>query len=288
MGVELLYSADAASPFDYGRLPGHVQVVLGYVGESGETPHVWSTGEVADVRTAGLAWCPIVVPAQRALAAEDGTRAARVMLDALPQYGYGKGGPVFLDIERSSFDASTSGAAHAARTWRAGMAAGGYPDAYVYWPRSSSFTWLPAWTGTAPKRLPTGCVGVQYAGGVDGGRYDLSAWDPSVFASVTASPPGGIMMLSKADQVFLVDQLGKVQQNLADMIQALHVGKGGKHDWEANVGAVLREVRAIAKATTAGGLSNVDIGELADELAGKLGPALAGQLAAELSRRLAS
>jgi len=56
--ADLLLAADMAYPLDdYARLPKDVRVVLGYVG--GETPHVWTAGEVRAAEAAVGTWWPI-------------------------------------------------------------------------------------------------------------------------------------------------------------------------------------------------------------------------------------
>lgn len=272
--TSLISAADAAYPFDYTQLPAGVSVVLGYVGMSGSTPHVWSTSEVDAVRAAGYTWCPIVVPPQRGLSTADGDTIADVMIRALPQYQYPLGGPVFVDIERGSYDADPAGAADAVTRWRARMDAAGYPAAYAYWPKITGYTWLPKWVARRPRRLPAGVIGQQWAGGVDGDRFDLSIFTPAVFAGLDVNPQGGPVSLDKAAQQFIVTQLDQVQQHLADMIQALHTGKGGKYTWDVNLAAVLRAVESAIPATPAGPLTDQQVA------------ALAGSLAANLNRTL--
>lgn len=288
MSSDLIDVADAAYPFDYSRLPSSVRVVLGYVGESGCTPHVWSTQDVAGVRQAGLAWGPIVVPPQRALVAGDGIRAAQAMAHALPQYSYPRGGPVFIDIEHSSYVASPSGAADAVAAWRKGMAAAGYPLAVAYWPQASDYTWLPRWGGGRPSKLPAGCVGWQYQGGTDGDRYDLSVFAPSIFTALLTDGDSAAMALDSSDQQFIVAQLGKVQQNLADMINALHVGVGGNHTWAANMTAVLRAVTDDAAHEGTGGMTDTQVTALGATLAAELAKSLPSGLVKALAAALAS
>lgn len=287
MASRLVIAADAAYPFDYTRLPPAVSVVLGYVGESGCTPHIWSTGEVAEVRTTGRTWGPIIVPPQRALTGADGTHAAQTMIGTLPQYRYPAGAPVFLDIERASFDAAPAGAAAAVRAWRAGMSGAGWPDAFVYWPGQGPFTWRPDWTGKAPRRLPAGVAGVQYAGRVDGGRYDLSAFAPSVFAGLKIR--GGTMSgagLSKDDRAWLVAQLGTLQGNIDAHLQAIKAGAGGKWHYATNLDSIMRAITADQPGPAGRPATPVDVDTLAGALVDKVGPRLAADLVAALAAKL--
>lgn len=288
MSQLLVDTADAAYPFDYELLPPRVRVVLGYVGESGETPHIWSTQEVAACRAAGLTWCPIIVPPQRALTRTDGIRAAQAMARALPQYGYGKGGPVFLDVERGSYDADPAGARDAVYAWRAGMRRAGWPDAYAYWPGVGVFTWCPDWTGHRPDTLSDGVAGVQYAHADDDHPYDRSVFHPAVFPTVTPTGKDPAMQLDKDDQAWLVEQLGQVQANLDAHLSALHHGKAGRWDYAANLVEISKAVRAAGVPGTPAATVTADTARIAAAIADALGPRLAGQVAAELSRRLSA
>lgn len=286
--TRLVDAADAAWPPPYEDLPAAVSVVLGYVGESGCTPHIWSTREVTACRAAGYTWAPIVVPPQRALTGPDGEHAAATMAAALPQYGHRAGWPVFLDIERGSFDADPAGAAAAVRAWRAGMAAAGWPDAYVYWPGKGPFTWRPDWTGRRPKRLPRGVSGVQYAGNADHGTVDLSVFAANVFPTLSPSPREGTVELSTASQRWLVDQLTQLQSNIDAHLNAIHGGTGGKWSYETNLISLYRLIAAMKPTGPTTTISPGEIADLADALAAKLTPDLAGDLAAALAARLAT
>lgn len=207
----LVKAADCAYPFDYSILPADVTVILGYVGGYGNTPHIWSTQEVQTARNSGRIWCPIWVPPQRGLTGTDGTNAAAGMVAALAQYGHPAYLPVFLDIEKGSYDASPAGANAAVRAWQNGMANHGWHTAIAYLPIEANTGWIADWTGIEPAALPVGWRGEQYAGNMGQGRYDLSAFMADVFST----PVGEDFMtlfdghvLSAAEQAQL-DRLGQ-------------------------------------------------------------------------------
>lgn len=279
---------DAADPFRYTDLPHDVVAVLGYVGLPGCTPHIWTHGEVKAARKAGLLWAPILTTPQRALQGHEGVSAAVAMAKVLPGYGHRPGWPVFLDVERGVYDANPTGAAAYVAAWRAGMARAGWPDAFVYWPHPTAYTWLPDWTGLRPDTLPGPVAGVQYAGNAGGGRWDESVFAPHVFARMIANRKDGTVALTTADKAWLVKQLGQVQANLDAHLQAIKSGVGGKWGYTTNLDTIMAAVLANKPGAPAGPGGTVDVHTLAADLAAALGPGIAGQVAAELARRLAT
>jgi len=165
----LVIGCDGAYPF---TPPAGCQIVLGYVGEAGETPHVWTTAEIEAARQ-GHWFAPIWTPPQSANF--DGVAAADGMASALGALGYPEDGPVFLDVERSTWDAGGAGSAN---NWQTRMQSHGYTQPYCYGREWVAHWDLPAGEiGPAPTVLPAGCIGEQYA---DAGPYDLSVFDDSL------------------------------------------------------------------------------------------------------------
>lgn len=213
--TRLVKAADCAFPFDYSILPDDVTVILGYVGEYGNTPHIWSTQEVTAARDTGRIWCPIWVTPQRGLVQADGVHAARGMVAALVQYRHPKHLPVFLDIEYASYHANPVGAMGAVQAWQFGMAAAGWQNAIAYLPKEAGAGWIADWTGVDPTSLPVGWRGEQYAGNVDHGRYDLSEFDPTLFHA-----PVGDDEMALFDGHALTDAEKAQRDRLAEFIQA--------------------------------------------------------------------
>lgn len=175
---DLILAADMAYPLDdYARLPKGVRVVLGYVG--GETPHVWTAGEVRAAEAAVGAWWPIwTAPNPNArLDATQGRHDGLQMVAALRTLGIPAGVPVFYDIEQSTYAASRSGAKAAWQAWQQVMHDAGHPHAYPYLPWSAGYGWAANWTNTRTDSLPTNLIGWQYEGNVNGRGYDLSIFD---------------------------------------------------------------------------------------------------------------
>lgn len=184
----LIDAADAAYPFAYGLLPNTVRHILGYVGLPGYTPNIWTAADVAAVHAAGRQWHPIVTLPEHSVSAEWGQAAARCQLAACAALGYAKGGPVFLDVEHDTYVADPPGADAAVAAWRVMMAAGGYPTCVPYLPLVANRGWVAGPVTARPDVLPATWQGWQYARSVNGGRYDLSVFDPAVFTAPVPTP----------------------------------------------------------------------------------------------------
>jgi hypothetical protein len=209
---DLVDAADAAYPFDYATLPPGVTRVLGYVGMPGHTPHMWTRLEVAAVHASGRDWHPIVTVPIRALTASDGLAAATCMITTLPGLGYAAGGPVFLDVERDAWLTDPAGARACIAAWGGMMAAHGWPTAVAYLPLAAGYGWVASWTDARPDTLPAGWEGQQYAGNAGGGAYDLSVFDPAIFADT-----GGLTM---ADVTDILDAVNKASWDIRRQVQS--------------------------------------------------------------------
>lgn len=192
--VGLLLAADASSPPDYSTLPPGVEVMLGYLGQMRCTPHVWSVQEVVAAQRRFRAFWPIWVPPQGTQSEASGRADARSMLSVLAHYPIPHNTPVFLDIERSSWDRSPAGARDAIAAWTDEFAAAGWRRAYGYAPLDASLGWVAHWTGVRPAELPAGWVGQQYEGSSAHPGYDLSVFrdtllDTTSEVALTPAPP---------------------------------------------------------------------------------------------------
>ena len=268
--ADLLLAADMAYPLDdYARLPKDVRVVLGYVG--GETPHVWTAGEVRAAEAAVGTWWPIwTAPNPNArLDATQGRRDAAGMVAALRTLGISAGVPVFYDIEQSSYAASPSGARSAWQGWRLTMQSAGWKQAFPYVPWSAEYGWAANWTNTRPDSLPAGLIGWQYEGNTDSRGYDLSVFDAALIGDTMEaadvwdvpikSPTNGETYTAEkyligadvaarqaaADVAHLVDAVAKLQTQVAALAKAVGEVKPG--------GLTARQVAAgLGAALTAG------------------------------------
>lgn len=283
---DLVEVADAAYPFDYTRLPAAVKVVLGYVGQHLETPHVWTADEIATVHAHGLAWGPIWTPPQGHFTADDGLQAGDMMRDALGRLGYTKAGPVFLDIEKHTYDAHPADTRAGVSAWEATMVEGGWTITCPYLPTTAGSGWVADWTGTKPTSLPNAWDGQQYAGEVDGGRYDLSVFRSSIFTALLNQGDTTMSTLDAQDKAWIVAQLSTVQTNLHTQINACYTDneENSPHPSAnvhilAAVNEVLTAVKGIPKA-------EIDAKTLAADILVQLGPAVATDVAAELAKRL--
>src|SRR5689334_4293213 len=99
----LWHVADQAYPTDPSKMPADVRVVLGYVGEVNMTPHIWTPAEVANVQAHGKLWAPIHTVPPHWVGRKLGHDAAALMVEELKRYTYPKAGPVFLDVEHSTY-----------------------------------------------------------------------------------------------------------------------------------------------------------------------------------------
>lgn len=257
--------ADAAFDFPLHNLPRECAVVLRYIGREGETPHIVDQAAIDHIRGSGFAFAPIWTPTNRVFSQQLGAQAAGEMVAALGRYKLLGTEPVFLDIEEHVYAADPHGCMAGVEAWQRGMHAAHHVQAYAYLPGAAATQWVADWVGQAPHHFAPGVIGVQYVGsGPSHGQYDLSVFARTVFAPLldhrrTAPPKAG------TDQQWLVDQLARVQSNLAKLIRAESA-----------------DVQGVVKA---GAVGNVNA--LADAIVTKLGPRLAGDLAAELAQRLA-
>lgn len=288
MAEALVLTADAAFPFPYANLPKGVSVVLGYVGQRGCTPHVWTASEVSSVHAHGYKWAPIWVPPMGKFTHELAEQAANGMTDALRGYAYPADGPVFLDIERHVWELAPAETVESCRTWEAVMTDRGHSVAVSYLPSAAGHGWAANWTGSRPASLPADLQGQQYAGNVHGGQYDLSVFRPAVFAALTGKAGADMAGLDKADQTWIVAQLKTMQDNLNGHISALHTGTGSGYTYTANLITITQRLEAIQAATKAGVPITIDAATLAADLVKVLGPELGASVAAELAKRLAS
>lgn len=282
----LVRVADAAVPFDYAALPHDVVAVLGYVGESGATPHVWSTQEADAARKAVGAWSAIWVPPQGLVTRDDGARAAHTMLKVLPQYQVGTDHPVFFDIERSTYDAHPTEADSAIASWSQIMRGAGYHLAYPYAPVTYGRGWIAHYVDGEPTELPTGYIGQQYTNNGDGGSCDFSVFDRAVFTAIINNGKGDTVALDKADKAWIVAQLGTLQHNVNGQIAKLHDGGAGEGTWPRNVAATYEEVVKLSGAVAGLKLGGVDVDALAADLAAKLGPDVAAAVLDAAAKRL--
>lgn len=186
--MALWIAIDAAYPPDYTQAPPGTKAILGYVGESGPAANIWDLDAVHAARAFCGHWWPIWFPPQGVLSIAEGARAASSMISVLPGYGVAKDDPVFLDIEHDSWVANPDDALGCVRAWRQAMNAAGYEKAYAYVPAVAGFDWIADWVDSAPKKLPAGVIGQQYAGNVDEGRYDMSVFDSSLWGSPQEPP----------------------------------------------------------------------------------------------------
>jgi hypothetical protein len=279
-------AADAAYPFDYSRLPHGVSVVMGYTGQPGCTPHVWTEAEVAAVQHTGRTWVPIHTPPQTGLTPDMGKQAGNLMVEELKHYKLPEGCPVFLDVERASWSANPAGARAAVADWQAVMHAHGHPQAWAYLPTLAGAQWVADWVGQAPQHFAPGVIGVQYAGNVDGGRYDLSVFAASVFAPPVVPPAPKPAPLTMPDQAWIVAQLNKVQANIGGKLSA-YVWDDDPHHPEGvalvHLSAKLDHLLALHETAP---IPPSQINELATELAKVLGPVLGTDVVVALGKAL--
>ncbi len=286
--TDLTLVADAAYPFDYSILPPGVEAVAGYIG--GDTPHAWTTAEIRTVEATGRQWWPIwTAPNPRvALSAEQGGADGSATVRGLKALGIPKARPVFYDIERSTFDASPSGAVAARIAWRNVVRGAGWLNAFAYWPLEQGSDWAPNWTYQRPTSLPEGIVGLQFQGPAVDTRYDLSVFRASLLGA-PAAPEGDTMTLTAAD----LAQIGKIVREQTSEVSAyylprlaglLRFGRGNAAFSTANSGAALVDGKGIDGTIAA----TSSVAGIAAAVAAALPADLAAQLANELAKRLQS
>lgn len=254
--ADLLLAADMAWPLDdYTRLPKGVRVVLGYVG--GETPHVWTAGEIAKAEAAIGMWWPIwTAPNPNArLDATQGRHDGLQMVAALRSLEANTNVPVFYDVEQSTYAASPSGARSAWQAWQQVMRAAGHPHAYPYLPWSAGYGWAANWANTRPYSLPAGLIGWQYEGNVNGRGYDLSVFDAALIGDTMEAVDVWTVPIKSPTN-------GKDYQAKSYLIAADEVARRNS----ADIAALTAKVDALAAAV--------------HQLAGKITPGTTGGLTA--------
>lgn len=216
----MITAADCLVPFDYSRLPAGVSVIAGYVGESAN--HIWTPAQISAVTASGRRWWAIYTPLAQTLDAAEGTLAGQTMADRLTGLAYPKLYPVFLDVERGVWDSNPAGAIAAITAWRAAMKAAGWTYAYPYAPVGSEPNWLPQWQSPAPNAIPPGAVGVQYAGLVDSGRYDLSLFQQSLWDAGTATPTEDLTIMDAATKAYIDAKFASARSDLSSGLKAIY------------------------------------------------------------------
>lgn len=201
MTPALVLAADAAYPFNLRLLPLGCNVVIGYIGERAYTPHVWKLNEIAAVRNSGREWWGVWTPPQDQITAAGAALAASGAINAAQLAGMKKTDPIFLDVERGTFDKFRTSVAPFVGLWKRTLNAHGYVNAFGYVPADANFDWVAHWTGIRPTVLPVAWVGQQYANAVAAGAYDLSVFDP-VKLGIVSTPPTN--QGAEQDSMFIV------------------------------------------------------------------------------------
>lgn len=285
---DLISVADAAVPFDYANLPADVVAVLGYVGQSGAADHIWSTQDAKDAERRVGAWAPIWVPPQDLFGRDEGARAATGMIAVLPQYGVGPDCPVFLDIERHTYDAHPADVAAGIDRWYTLMTDAGYANAHPYAPVDYGHGWVPEYVEDKPTTLPADWVGQQWTNQGHGGEFDLSVFRREVFASILNGNGGGDVALDKDDKAWLVKQLETFQGSVVTHVDKLHNGGSGADAWPRNVASVYDAITELRKDVAGISTGSIDPAKLAADITAQLGPDIANQVLNELRARLAT
>lgn len=158
-----------------------------YIG--GDTPHIWTHVEVAELRAHGVIGAmPIVVPPQKSPWWDGSTKTFIALAAAARAWGLKAGSPLCLDIEEAQAEAIGSNARNVEGHWAVTAHAYGYvPWTYggQLWhnnvgPNSPALKWLAQWpshTPVTPPPLPPGFHAWQYAGNLYGGRIDLDVFE---------------------------------------------------------------------------------------------------------------
>lgn len=278
--------ADCLEPFDYARLPAGVKVIAGYCGQSYD--HKWTPAMVTAVHATGRRWWAIYTPLAQTLTGFVGGLAATDMAANLNGLSYPKNYPVFLDVERGVWDRDPAGARACIIAWRTGMANRGWSHAYPYAPQGSEPNWLPEW-GYAPSHgVPPGSIGVQYAGLVDGGRYDLSIFTDALWDAGTPTPTEDVSIVDAATKTYLDGKFAALHAEHFDLGHALYFDTVPGRPYPAALVHIKAAVDALAVAVSKihpGGVApTVDVAALATALRAQLGPDLVKALAAQLAK----
>lgn len=284
----LILTVDCAYPFDYSRAPKGTRVVLGYVGQLHETPHIWTAVEITAARRAIGAWAPIWTVPPTGLNAQVGMQSGNGMRAALEAMNYPKAAPVFLDVEHRTWAESPTRAIEGVDAWELTMAQGGWHNAHAYLPAAAKRGWAADWTGVRPTSLPTYLVGQQYAGGQDGDRYDLSVFRASIFDALLTKGTVTPVSLTTDDKAWIVAQLHAVQTNTLNYWERGAWDAWKDHPFPYSQKAIFDLVTKLHVEITQGLPASGGASALASQIAVALGPDIARAVAAELSKRLAT
>lgn len=217
--MTLALATDSAYPYNFAQRPAGCQVIMGYVGRPGYTPHVWTLSEARAARATGCQWWPIGVGISRgATSAQDGHDLARYMISVLPGYGVDKSTPVFQDLEPDALRADTGAAAQCVAAWKADMRTAGYQHPFTYSVDASFIDWLARWDNVRPTTLPAGKIGVQYAGNISPPTFDLSVFDPTLLGGPEDMTPDEHQMLVDLHNWFRPPNTGGGQINAGGTI----------------------------------------------------------------------
>ena len=192
MTPPLVQAADAAYPFNLRLLPLGCNVVIGYLGQRSYTPHVWQRNEIQAVRDSGREWWGVWTPPQDDISTVGASNAIGGTINSLQLAGCRQSDPVFLDVERATYDKHRQAVAPFVGLWKSGLRKAGWVNAFAYVPADANFDWCAHWTGIKPNALPAAWVGQQYANAVAAGAYDLSVFDPVKLGIASASPTGQV------------------------------------------------------------------------------------------------
>ena len=188
---DLILAVDAAWPPDLRLLPFMARVIIGYLGEQGATPHVWTRAEADIYRANGRRWWGVWVPPQHDMSGAAAVRAAQDAMMQAQLMGCAKTDPLFVDIEAGTWQANPAQAAYFVSVFKKYAAGHGWAHPFGYVPLAAGFDWVAHWTGQRPTALPPGWVGQQYASDVAAGAYDLSVFDPALVGVTTGATTVG-------------------------------------------------------------------------------------------------
>ena len=174
----LILAVDAAWPPDMRLLPLLARAIIGYLGEQGATPHVWTRAEADAYRATGRRWWGIWTPPQTDMSSAAAVRAAQGAITQAQLMGCAKTDPLFVDIEAGTWQANPAQAGYFVAVWKGYLKGHGWTRPFGYVPMAAGFDWVAHWIGQRPDTLPTPWVGLQYAANVAAGAYDLSVFDP--------------------------------------------------------------------------------------------------------------